>query len=207
MTEAEEASMFHPWGGGIRELCERGFLCGTASEEKAFRLCPPFVPMAREDALQEQLRRYLASFGPISLRDAAYFFALPQARLRALLMQLPVSADSFDGQTLYSLDDGREAGDALPDCLLLAGFDPLMLGYEKKQSVFLPPEYLRGIFSLSGIVMPPVLLRGTVAGRWKRSGKRLQITAFRPFTPEERRWVKTAATQLWPEAEVFFPAE
>ena len=133
MTEAEEASMFHPWGGGIRELCERGFLCGTASEEKAFRLCPPFVPMAREDALQEQLRRYLASFGPVSLRDAAYFFALPQARLRALLMQLPVSADSFDGQTLYSLDDGREAGDALPDCLLLAGFDPLMLGYEKKQ--------------------------------------------------------------------------
>ena len=136
MTEAEEASMFHPWGGGIRELCERGFLCGTASEEKAFRLCPPFVPMAREDALQEQLRRYLASFGPVSLRDAAYFFALPQARLRALLMQLPVSADSFDGQTLYSLDDGREAGDALPDCLLLAGFDPLMLGYEKKQSIF-----------------------------------------------------------------------
>ena len=181
MTEAEEASMFHPWGGGIRELCERGFLCGTASEEKAFRLCPPFVPMAREDALQEQLRRYLASFGPVSLRDAAYFFALPQARLRALLMQLPVSADSFD--------------------------DPLMLGYEKKQSIFLPPEYLRGIFSLSGIVMPPVLLRGTVAGRWKRSGKRLQITAFRPFTPEERRWVKTAAAQLWPEAEVFFPAE
>ncbi|MCI6095750.1 MAG: winged helix DNA-binding domain-containing protein, partial [Clostridiales bacterium] len=46
---------------------------GTASEEKAFRLCPPFVPMAREDALQEQLRRYLASFGPVSLRDAAYF--------------------------------------------------------------------------------------------------------------------------------------
>ena len=207
MTQAEEGSIFHPWGGGIRELCERGFLCGTASEEKAFRLCPPFVPMARENALQEQLRRYLASFGPVSLRDAAYFFALPQARLRALLMQLPVSADSFDGQTLYSLDDGREAGDALPDCLLLAGFDPLMLGYEKKQSIFLPPEYLRGIFSLSGIVMPPVLLRGTVAGRWKRSGKRLQITAFRPFTPEERRWVKTAAAQLWPEAEGFFPAE
>ena len=156
MTEAEEASMFHPWGGGIRELCERGFLCGTASEEKTFRLCPPFVPMAEETALQEQLRRYLASFGPVSLRDAAYFFALPQARLRALLMQLPVSADSFDGQTLYSLDDDREA---VPDCLLLAGFDPLMLGYEKKQSIFLPPEYLRGIFSLSGIVMPPVLLR------------------------------------------------
>ena len=31
MTQAEEESMFHPWGGGIRELCERGFLCGTVS--------------------------------------------------------------------------------------------------------------------------------------------------------------------------------
>ena len=45
MTQAEEGSIFHPWGGGIRELCERGFLCGTVSEEKSFRLCPAFTPM------------------------------------------------------------------------------------------------------------------------------------------------------------------
>ena len=45
MTEAEEASMFHPWGGGIRELCERGFLCGTASEEKTV----PALPAVRTD--------------------------------------------------------------------------------------------------------------------------------------------------------------
>ncbi len=45
MTQAEEGSIFHPWGGGIRELCERGFLCGMVSEEKAFRLCPAFTPM------------------------------------------------------------------------------------------------------------------------------------------------------------------
>ena len=89
---------------------------------------------------------------------------------------------------------------ALPDCLLLAGFDPLVLGYEKKQSVFLPPEYLRGIFSLSGIVMPPVLLHGSVAGRWKHSGKRLLITQFRPFSQEECGFAEAAAAQLWGEA-------
>ena len=101
---------------------------------------------------------------------------------------------------LFSLDSGRAPGQALPDCLLLAGFDPLMLGYEKKQSVFLPPEYLRGIFSLSGIVMPPVLLHGSVAGRWKHSGKRLLITQFRPFSQEERGFAEAAAAQLWGEA-------
>ena len=71
----------------------------------------------------------------------------------------PAEAAECEGQRLFSLYSGRTPERALPDCLLLAGFDPLMLGYEKKQSVFLPPEYLRGIFSLSGIVMPPVLLR------------------------------------------------
>ena len=111
-----------------------------------------------------------------------------------------MKAAKYEGQQLFSLDSGRAPGQSLPDCLLLAGFDPLMLGYEKKQSIFLPQEYLRGIFSLSGIVMPPVLLHGSAAGRWKRSGKRLFVTQFRPFSREERGFVETAAAQLWGEA-------
>ena len=56
----------------------------------------------------------------------------------------------------------------MPDCLFLAGFDQLMLGYLKTESIFLAKEYIRGIFNLSGIVMAPILLRGRVAGRWKQ---------------------------------------
>ena len=202
MTEAEEASMFHPWGGGIRELCERGFLCCVVSEEKAFRLCPPFVPMAQEDARLEQLRRYFRSFGPASVKDAAYYFGMTQTAVKRLLPQLPLCCDTCGDETLYWIESGVDptAEQALPDCLFLAGFDPLMLGYEKKQNSFLPQAYLRGIFSLSGIVMPPVLLHGAVAGRWKRSGKRLQITMFRPFTPEERHSAEQAAERIWGDA-------
>ena len=181
-------------------------LCHTAQQKKAFRPCLPFDPITRDDALRELLHRYLTHYGPVTAQDAAYFFGLPQRELLPVIESLSPQEFICEGKTFYRLDDINIIGD-LSCCRFLAGFDPLMLGYEKKQSIFLPPEYLRGIFSLSGIVMPPVLLRGTVAGRWKRSGKRLQITAFRPFTPEERRWVKTAAAQLWPEAEVFFPAE
>ena len=194
MTQAEEESMFHPWGGGIRELCERGFLCGTVSEEKTFRLCPAFIPMEEQDALLEQTRRYFTNYGP------AYYFCTSQAEIKKQLARLPVEAAECEGQRLFSLDSGRAPGQSLPGCLLLAGFDPLMLGYEKKQSVFLPPEYLRGIFSLSGIVMPPVLLRGVVAGRWKRSGKRLLVMCFRPFSREERGFTEAAAARLWGEA-------
>ena len=85
MTQAEEGSIFHPWGGGIRELCERGFLCGTVSEEKAFRLCPAFTPMEEQDALLEQTRRYFTNYGPASVRDAAYYFGTSQAEIKKRL--------------------------------------------------------------------------------------------------------------------------
>lgn len=92
MTQAEEGSIFHPWGGGIRELCERGFLCGTVSEEKAFRLCPAFTPMEEQDALLEQTRRYFTNYGPASIRDAAYYFGSSQAEIKKRLARLPVKA-------------------------------------------------------------------------------------------------------------------
>ena len=48
--------------------------------------------------------------------------------------------------------------------------------------------------------MPPVLLRGVVAGRWKRSGKRMLVMCFRPFSREERGFTEAAAARLWGEA-------
>ena len=38
MTEPEESSMFDQWGGGIRELCERGFMNYVVQEKKRFVL-------------------------------------------------------------------------------------------------------------------------------------------------------------------------
>ena len=34
MSAAEEKSMFDPWGGGIRELAERGFVYYSAEEKR-----------------------------------------------------------------------------------------------------------------------------------------------------------------------------
>ena len=136
MTEAEEASMFHPWGGGIRELCERGFLCAAVSEEKVFQLCPPFTPMEEADALLEQTRRYFTGFGPASVRNAAYYFCTTQTEIKKRISQLPLGVMEADEQRLYTMHTGRIQEPAIPECLLLAGFDPLMLGYEKKTERF-----------------------------------------------------------------------
>lgn len=82
----------------------------------------------------------------------------------------------------------------LPKCLFLAGFDQLMLGYEKTESLFLPKEHMRDIFNLAGIVRPAILVNGTVVGWWNLKNHKLKITLF---SPADQKLISDAATRLW----------
>lgn len=160
MTDFEECVMFDQWGGGIRDLCERGFMNFTVEERKAYRLCDYFEPMDTDAAELEIARRYFTNFAPASVKDAAYYLGISQTRVKALLDRLPVCSCECGG-TQFFIDNGRKfelSNLSMPECLFLAGFDQLLLGYEKKESVFLAPEFLRGIFNFAGIVMPAVFI-------------------------------------------------
>lgn len=198
MTASEMESAFDPWGGLIRALAEAGRLCALPQEKKAYRLCPEFQPMQESDAWQEMLRRYFSTCGPASLADAAYFFGVPQSRLRHLMKELPLRFAVLDGETYFFLDEWTNTA-KVPKCLLLGGFDPLMLCYEKRRSPMVPPEHLRGVFGLAGIVYPVILLHGRAIGRWKRAGRRLDLTLFAPLEEAERK-------AIWDTAEQEFPA-
>ncbi len=204
MTEREEESLFNPWGGMLRALCEEGKLCYKVQEKKEFMLCPPFEPMEEKAARLALARRYFCHYGPATIKDAAYFFGATQAQVKDWLSELPVSSAVCEGRTYFMLDEGPVSG-SIPDCLFLAGFDPLMLGYQKTESLYLPPEHLRGIFSLAGIVMPALFLRGRVAGRWKRTGKKLAITAFAPLSREDKERIAGSAEALWSGCRIEFP--
>ena len=193
MTESESKSLFDPWGGTIRALCEAGRLCHKVQEKKAYQLCPAFEPMAEEPACLELARRYFTHFGPATIKDAAYFFGATQAMVKFWLSQLPVTETTLDGRSYFYIDNGLPAGE-LPGCLFLAGFDQLMLGYEKTESLFLPREHLRDIFSLSGIVLPTVLVNGTVVGWWNLKNRKLKITLF---SPADHQLIERTATALW----------
>lgn len=193
MTERESQSLFDPWGGTIRALCEKGRICHKVQEKKAYQLCPAFVPMAAEPAQLELARRYFTCFGPATVKDAAYFFGSTQAKVKSLLKRLPVAETSLDGKSYFYMDNSLPAGE-LPACLFLAGFDQLLLGYEKTESLFLPGEHMRDIFSLSGIVRPAILVDGTVVGWWNRKNRKLKITLF---SPADRELVSDTAAALW----------
>lgn len=199
MTGEEGASVFDQWGGTIRALAESGAICYRVQEKKAFMLCKPFLPMPPEDAERELVRRYFTTYAPATVRDAAYFLGLTQKKIREALKKLPVKEIEAEGRRLLLLGQPETDCPELPECLLLAGFDPLMLGYVKQENIFLPPEYLRGIFNLAGIVFPAILLRGRVVGRWKREKTRLIFSLFEPLDERDHAAVLDAAQRLFGE--------
>lgn len=193
MTESESQSLFDPWGGTIRALCEAGRICHKVQEKKAYQLCPAFEPMAEEPSRIELARRYFTHFGPATIKDAAYFFGTTQTKVMSWLKQLPVTETTLDGKSYFYIDNSLPA-DNLPGCLFLAGFDQLMLGYEKTESLFLPKEHMRDIFNLAGIVRPAILVNGTVVGWWSLKNRKLKITLF---SPADQKLISDAATRLW----------
>ena len=193
MTESESQSLFDPWGGTIRALCEAGRICHKVQEKKAYQLCPAFEPMAEEPACLELARRYFTHFGPATIKDAAYFFGTTQTKVKSWLKQLPVIETSLDGKSYFYIANGVSAGE-LPKCLFLASFDQLMLGYEKTESLFLSKEHMRDIFNLAGIVRPAILVNGTVVGWWNLKNRKLKITLF---SPADQQLIERTATDLW----------
>ena len=204
MTEAEEAAMFDPWGGGLREAFERGFAVYAVCGEKTLLPCPRFAPMAQDAAAVELARRYFTHYGPATIHDAMYFFRAPAREVRRWLEQLPVQAAECGGRTYFYMNmPEAPAGSAL-DCVFLAGFDPFLLGYEKKESLILPPEHLRRVFSLAGIVFPTVLLHGRICAVWKRKGCSLTVTPFEALSNCQISEIRRAAAARFPDCAVRF---
>lgn len=197
MTEAEESSMFDSWGGGICELCKRGFMNYVVAEKKEYCLSPTFEPIPEEEAKLEIARRYFTNIAPATIHDAMYFFHATAAQVKKWLLQLPVKSEKCDGREYFYIENGKSYNGSIPKCLFLAGFDQMMLGYEKKESLFLSSENLRGIFNMAGIVMPALMIDGNVVGRWKRKGKKLDVTLFSKISAKDKKAIICKAEELW----------
>ncbi len=177
MTEGESRSAFDPWGGLIRALCEEGRICHKVQEKKAYMLCPRFEPMDAEAARLELARRYFTYFGPATVKDAAYFFGTTQKSVKEFMSQLPLRETNTDGKSFFYIG-GQSLEREIPRCIFLSGFDQMLLGYDKRESLILPGEQLREIFTLAGIVRPALLIDGRVAGWWNLKNRKLQIKLF-----------------------------
>ncbi|MFM0788720.1 winged helix DNA-binding domain-containing protein [Streptococcus suis] len=180
MTQEEE----NAWGGLFRYMVERGEVYQEYGAKRFHRLTD-FQPLSREKAELEIARRYFAGFGPVSLADARYYFKENKSTVLKWMKQLDLKTVEVAGEERFYLGELEEA--ELPDCLFVAGFDQLLLGYEKKANPFFTPKYIRNIYTLTGIVKPVVFYKGRFVATWKRDKGTILLDIFEDITQQEEK--------------------
>lgn len=197
------------WDGLFAVLNIQGKVIFQHAASREFTYAPISLRTDLDACRKELVYRYVKGYGPVTLRDACYFFGWKKKELEGILQDLcDVEISECKGHTVYELHEEMDTYPRIPTVVFLSGFDPLMLGYEKKENPFLPQCHLRKVFNLQGIVYSCFLYKGTVAGRWKLEKQTLQLFPFEDFDAVQRRQLEQAAQRQFQPARVeWLPSE
>ena len=155
----------------------------------------PLVPL---EARAEMIRRYLAAFGPSSLRDIVQWSMMHVPELKASLALLEPLRRFRDEQ-------GRELFDVprapLPDpdtpapVRFLPKWDNMLLAWADRTRI-LPERYRKKVIRMNGDVAQTFLVDGFVAGTWRADDGRVVLEPFTKLPGSAQRELKAEARRL-----------
>ncbi|HWC25390.1 MAG TPA: winged helix DNA-binding domain-containing protein [Solirubrobacteraceae bacterium] len=169
----------------------RGVVCRgpPAGREPTYVLLEQWLGAApatvdEERALAQLARRYLAGHGPATAEDLAAWSGIGLRRARRALEQIGRSQlRGEDGRyTLRGAPATAHRGDRR-HVVLLAHFDPYLLGYASRE-LALDPRFAHRVQAGGGFGRPAILIAGRVAGTWRRTG-RDWLEPFEPLTDDD----------------------
>ena len=137
-----------------------------------------------DDPLLEAVRLHVASYGPASRHDVAWWSGLGLRQVDDLLGRLDLTwRDGPDGRSYADVIDPPAARD-VAGVRLLPEFDAVLCGYDPKarDRFVSPADHERLWHKNNGYMMAPVLVDGRVGGYWRVEGsgrdKTLTISSF-----------------------------
>jgi winged helix DNA-binding protein len=138
------------------------------------------------------VRRYLAAFGPASVKDVQKWSGLTRLRsvVDGLRDELVVFRDDTTGAELFDLPDApRPDADALAPARFLPEFDNVFIGHDDRSRII--PDPGRHALAWNGNVARPVFLSdGVLKGTWSLDRSRghatLELRPFADLTAGER---------------------
>jgi len=123
----------------------------------------------RDEALGELARRYFTSHGPATLADLSRWVKLPQ---RDLQIGIAVAGKRLAHHAgMYLAPDLAAPKAAATSCVLLPGFDELVLGYDDRTATLDRAHEERIVPGGNGVFRATVISGGHVVGTWKRIAK------------------------------------
>jgi len=106
---------------------------------------------------------------------------------------------SDDGTEYFYLGDLPSDG-TIPACLFLAGFDQMIMRYKNRECI-LEEKHKRDVMIItSGIILPTIMLNGSISARWRISGAKLITVPFVKMTKETRSTVAEFGKKLLEDA-------
>ncbi|MFC9238396.1 winged helix DNA-binding domain-containing protein [Streptomyces decoyicus] len=158
-------------------------------------------PLADGPSLQEVVLRYLAAYGPATVKDVQLWSGL--TRLRPVLDGLRDRLRTFRDGSGHELFD--VPGAPLPDPDLpvpvrfLPEFDNILLSHADRSRI-ITDEDRRRIFTRNGIVRATFLVDGFVRGMWAidrdRDGAVLRVEPFAPLGAPDRAALSEEGARL-----------
>lgn len=153
-------------------------------------------PLASEPSAEQVMLRYLAAFGPASVKDAQVWSGL--TRLREVFERLRPELRVFtaeDGTELFDVPDGELPDPDTPAPVrFLPEYDNALLSHADRSRIA-EREHVTRVFTKGGL-----LVDGFLAGRWgarrARSGVTLEIELFRRLSKAERDDVSAEGGRL-----------
>ena len=192
-VRTEGQALVHLFGlASFRGLIVRGPMIG---KQHAYVLVRDWLgetkPVARERALAELARRYLAGHAPADARDLAKWSGLPlrdaRAGLDAIARALDLRPDGLVALTAPSSEI------PLPAPRLLGAFDPLLLGWTSREPILGPRD---AKVVTGGIFRPFALLDGRGVATWRLTGGQVAIEPFARLSRANRAALEADADEV-----------
>jgi winged helix DNA-binding protein len=180
-----EAGRYFSFGhGGLLRRPLAGAWSGQGAPGYRTAAAVVTVRTVPDDPLLEAVRVHLASYGPASRHDVAWWSGLGLRQVDDLLGRLDVGwRDGPDGRAYADLPDPPAARD-LPGVRLMPEFDAVLCGYDPKarDRFVTPSDHARLWHHHNGYMLAPVLVDGRIGGYWRIEGsgraKELAVTSF-----------------------------
>lgn len=174
--------------GGLVRRPLKGEWSGQGAPVYAAACSVTGLPLPPEEqALPDLVRLHLRAHGPASRHDLAWWSGLTLTLLDSVVAGLGdevVTEPGPDGRDYLDLRD-VPAPRTLDDVRLLPEFDAVLCAYDPKaRSRFVTPEHHQVLWnSANGLLSPPLLVDGRVAGYWRAAGsarrRPLEVTVLR----------------------------
>ncbi|MFC7529622.1 winged helix DNA-binding domain-containing protein [Actinoplanes sp. GCM10030250] len=155
-------------------------------------------PVEKDPPVDELFRRYLAAFGPATVRDAQQWSGLTKlAEVADRLRPALVTFRDEQGRELFDLPDASRPDAETPAPVrFLYDFDNLLLSHADRSRVVTVDYTVQG-WGGGNMEQPrSILVDGFVAATWKITGGTLTVRPFRSLTAGERAGVEQEGAAL-----------